>query len=190
MNEHGRPGEPGEVGRQNDVVVVPAASRPRTSAPTPVLVFAGAFLLAAVTFGSSVVLLTRTATFELSAETLSPTAATTRTATPAPAPVRVTAASGTAERTDTGAYRVIFVWTLDGAREGDSALLRFSVGGRVITEQRGTLDANVFSSSTGRFTLTTSQDCSTEGWSAELVSIRGLTPVGDATSRVAGAACR
>jgi hypothetical protein len=69
-------------------------------------------------------------------------------------------------------------------------LLRFSMGSRVISETRGALDANVFSPSTGIFTVATSQECSADGWSAEVVSIRGVTPAGEATSRAAGVTCR
>lgn len=103
--------------------------------------------------------------------------------------MRVTATPATAERLESGAYRVIFTWTLEGAREGDTALLRFSVGSRIISEQRGALDANIFSSATGRLTITTSQDCSVDGWSAELVSLRGVAPVGEPTSRAQGVTC-
>jgi hypothetical protein len=102
----------------------------------------------------------------------------------------VTAGAATAERLDTGTYRITFNWTLDGAREGDAALLRFSIGSRVISEQRGNLDATVFTASTGRLTVATSQDCSAEGWSAELVTLRGVTPIGEPTSRANGVTCR
>ena len=151
------------------------------------LLFAGALLLTTLTFGSSVGLLVRGSALS-SAETPSPAVAA-RTATPTPTPVRVTAGAATAERLDSGAYRVIFTWTLEGAREGDTALLRFSVGSRVVSEQRGALDSNIFSSATGRLTITTSQDCSAEGWSAELLSLRGVAPVGERTSRAPGATC-
>lgn len=170
-------------------VVVPGPARSSFWA-SPLGIFVGILALAMLTFGSSVVLLTRVATLESPADEVTQTAAPTRAATPAPTAVRVTAGAATAERLDTGAYRITFNWTLEGAREGDTALLRFSAGTRVISEQRGTLDANIFSTSTGRFTVTTSQDCSADGWSAELVSIRGLPPVGEPTSRAAGVTCR
>ena len=118
------------------------------------------------------------------------TIAPTRAATAAPATIRVTAGPAIAERIDTGGYRVTFTWTLEGAREGDSALLRFGIGSRVVSEQRGALDPNVFVASTGRFTVTTAQECTADGWSAEIVSIRNLTPVGEPTSRAAGVTCR
>jgi len=183
----------GEQREDPDVVVIPGAARPRSSGLNPVAVFAGALLLAAVTFGSSLGLLMRANVLTSAEETPTPAAAATtgaRTATPTPPPVRVTAGPATAERLETGGYRVIFTWTLEGAREGDTALLRFSVGSRVISEQRGALDASVFAASTGRFTVATSQECSADGWSAELVSLRGVTPIGEPTSRAPGVTCR
>jgi hypothetical protein len=125
----------------------------------------------------------------LADETLPPATAGARTATPTPTPVRVTAGAATAERLDASTYRVTYTWMLEGAREGDTALLRFSIGSRVISEQRGTLDASIFSSSSGRLTITTSQECSADGWSAELLSLRGVTPVGERTSRAPGVTC-
>jgi hypothetical protein len=172
-----------------DVVVIPGAARPRSSGINPFAVFAGALLLAVVTFGSSLGIFMRGSVLSSTEETVAPAAAT-RAAAPTPVPVRVTAGAATAERLDTGAYRVVFNWTLEGAREGDTALLRFSIGSRVISEQRGVLDASVFSASTGRFTVATSQECTADGWSAELVSLRGVTPVGEATSRAPGVTCR
>ncbi|HEV8671772.1 MAG TPA: hypothetical protein VGS01_13670 [Candidatus Limnocylindria bacterium] len=170
-------------------VVVPGPARSSFWA-SPLGIFVGVFVLVMLTFGSSVALLTRVATLETPADEVAPTTAPTRAATPAPTAVRVTAGAATAERLDTGGYRVTFTWTLDGAREGDSALLRFSIGSRVLSEQRGALDANTFSSSTGRFTVSTSQECSADGWSAEIVSIRNLTPIGEPASRAPGVTCR
>ena len=173
----------------NAVVVVPRQKRPAVWS-TPVGIFAGVLVLLLITFAASVALLTRVGVVASPDEEVTITIAPTRTATAAPATVRVTAGPGVAERLDSGGYRVSFSWTLEGAREGDSALLRFSMGSRVVTEQRGTLDANVFSTSTGRFTVTTAQECSADGWAAEVVSIRNLAPVGEATSRVPGVTCR
>jgi hypothetical protein len=188
MSYVGGPEQPVEADVSSEVVVVPR--RPR-SAPwaTPAGIFAGVLVLALLTFGSSVALLTRVATLTSPDEEVTRTATPGRTATPAPSAVRVTAGAATAERLNTGEYRVTFMWTLEGAREGDTALLRFSTGSRVISEQRGALDATLFSSSTGRFTVPTSQVCSADGWSAELISIRGVAPVGEPTSRAPGVAC-
>ena len=170
-------------------VVVPGRARPSFWS-TPVGIFVGVLVLATLTFGSSVALLTRVATLASPEEDVERTSTPTRSAFPAPATVRVVSGVATAERLSTGGYRVTFTWTLDGAREGDSALIRFSAGSRVLSEQRGTLDANVFSSATGRLTVATSQECSADGWTAEVVSIRNLTPVGEPTSRAAGVTCR
>lgn len=188
MSYVGGPEQPSQADPSTDVVVVPGPARPSLWA-TPPGIFVGVLALVMVTFGSSVALLTRVGTLESSGDEVTSTAAPTRAATPASTPVRATAGAATAERLDTGAYRVTFIWTLEGAREGDSALLRFSMGSRVISEQRGALDANTFSSSTGRFTVITSQECTADGWTAELVSVRNLTPVGEPTSRAPGVAC-
>jgi hypothetical protein len=174
----------------SEVVVVPRKQRPAFWS-TPIGIFAGVLLLAVFTFAASVALLTRVGAVVSPDEDDSiVTVAPTRTATAAPAAVRVTAGPALAERMDTGGYQVTFTWTLEGAREGDSALLRFGIGSRVVSEQRGALDANVFVASTGRFTVTTVQECTADGWSAEIVSIRNLTPVGEGTSRAAGVTCR
>jgi hypothetical protein len=178
-----------EPREEPDVVVIPGAARPRASGVNPIALFAGALLLAVVTFGSSLGIFMRGSVLSSPEETVAPATAT-RVAIPTPVPVRVAAGAATAERLDTGAYRVVFNWTLEGAREGDTALLRFSIGSRVISEQRGVLDASVFSASTGRFTITTSQECTPDGWNAELVSLRGVTPVGEPTSRAPGVTCR
>ena len=188
MSYLGEPGQPDQTDLSSQVAV---PGRARSSLwTTPPVIFAGVLALAMLTFGSSVALLTRVGTVEAPVDEVTRTSASTRGATAAPTAIRVTARAASAERLDTGAYRVTFTWKLDGAREGDSALLRFSLGSRVISEQRAALDANVFSSSTGIFTVTTSQECSADGWNAEVVSIRGLTPVGEPTSRTPGVTCR
>jgi hypothetical protein len=188
MSFEGGPEQPERADLSNDVVVPgPARSSLWT---TPMGIFVGVLALVLLTFGTSVALLTRVATLEAPDDEVARTTTAIRAATPAPTAVRVTAGAATAERLDTGTYRVTFIWTLEGAREGDSALLRFSSGSRVLSEQRGALDANIFSSSTGRLTVTTSQECSADGWSAELVSLRGVTAVGEPISRAPGVTCR
>lgn len=188
MSYVGGPEEPKEADPISDVVVVPRVARPSfwTSPPG---IFVGVLVLAMLTFGASVALLTRVATLTSPDPEAVRTTTPTRTASPAPTAVRVTAGAATAERLDTGAYRVTFAWTLEGGREGDTVLLRFSMGNRVLSEQRGALDANLFSSSTGRFTVTTQQECSADGWAAEILSIRNVTPVGEPASRAAGVTC-
>jgi hypothetical protein len=191
MSYVGGPAQPTEPtpADDNSKVVVPVRVRPSVWS-NPLVIFAGALLLAALTFASSLALLTRVGVLESPLDEVPTTSVPTRSATPAPAAVRVTAGTASAERLESGAYRVVFTWTLDGAREGDTALLRFSLGSRVISEQRGALDPPGFSSSTGRFAVTTSQECSADGWSAEIVTIRGVAPLGEATSRAPGVTCR
>jgi len=176
-----------EVPVDQGPTVALASSR---SGPSPLLVFALALLLILLSFGSAFLLIARsapgTAATVRSAATLVATASAQAASA---APIRVVSASGTTEPLGTGSYRVVFTWLLEGAREGDTVLVRFSVGSRVLSEQRGTLDANVFASSTGRFTVSTQQECSTDGWAAELVTLRGLSPAGNATARVAGVKC-
>ena len=190
--EPGQPPSPPPIEPEplpSDVVVVPRKQRPAFWS-TPLGIFLGVLVLTLITFAAALALLTRVGVAEAPDDDVTITIAPTRAPTAAPATVRVTAGPGQAERLASGGYRVSFTWTLEGAREGDSALLRFSIGSRVVSEQRGTLDPNVFSASTGIFTVTTAQECSADGWSAEIVSVRNLTPVGDATSRAAGVTCR
>ena len=158
--------------------------------PSAVGIFAVALLFAALAFIGPIVLLTRGSGVQAEpSPPFAPATTTLRPATPASAPVRIASASGSAERLDSGAYRVTFAWTLEGARVGDPVVIRFSAGSRQPTESRGTLDPSVYSASTGRLTLVTSQECSGGGWSAELISLRGQPPVGDAVARVAGVTC-
>jgi hypothetical protein len=182
-------GEPPERPPTVTELAVPVADAPRGASVSPFAIFAGALLLATVTFGSSLGLLVRSDPLGAVDEIPAATSAPTRAPTAPASPVRITSASGTAERLGTNLYRVTFRWTLDGAREGDSVLVRFSAGARIISEQRGTLDAAVFTSSTGNLIIATSQECSAEGWSAELLSLRALKPVGDAISRATGVTC-
>ncbi len=173
-----------------DVVIelphIPAAATPA------IVVFALATALLVASFAAPVLLLTRSAlprdeAVESAANVTAARAAPART--PAPAAVRVQSAAGTAELISGSTYRVTFLWTLDGARDGDTIIVRFAVGDRVVREQRGALDPAVFTSATGRLTIPTQQECATEGWAAELVAIRGQPPQGDAISRVAGVRC-
>jgi hypothetical protein len=103
--------------------------------------------------------------------------------------VRVVSASGRSTSTGAGSHRVTFTWSLQGARESDQAVVHFFVGNQFLGEQRGTLDASVFSFSSGSLTLTTEQECSPSGWSAEIVTIRGAPVDGDSIATVPGVAC-
>lgn len=177
---------------------VGAATRPTPPAPPyGLLVFAGVLALTLLSFGTGLLLLSGATRMETTASVAraSPTSAARasaapRTASPAPASVRVLSAAGTAEALAGGTYRVTYVWALEGASEGDPALLRFFAGSRRLSELRGVLDQRVFSPATGRLTVVATQDCSTEGWSAELVSIRNEPIVGDGIAKVPPAACR
>lgn len=112
-----------------------------------------------------------------------------RTAPPATTPLRVVTATATSERLSSGQYGVTFVWVLEGARLGDVAAIRFFVGSTLVGDDTGNLDSNIFNPSTGQLRLTTEQNCSVEGWSAELVSIRSQAPQGERIARAAGVAC-
>lgn len=180
-----------DLGERHDAKVVASTGpAPRPASSPRALIFVAAFIATSLTFGSSIALLTRSApraeaVAEDGARTAAPAQAVRAVATSA----RVTAAAGTSERLEAGTFRVTFKWSLEGARVGDPVVVRFSVGSRILTEQRGTLDASVFSPATGILTLPTTQECSTEGWSAELVTIRGGSAVGETTSRVPGVTC-
>ncbi|MGH2498714.1 MAG: hypothetical protein ACRDF0_01255 [Candidatus Limnocylindria bacterium] len=152
-----------------------------------ILSFAGAILLVATLAGPS-----DTPSPETTTTALSATAARGGTAA-SPAPqaqaVRVVNASGSAQAVAGGGYTVTFTWILEGARDGDPAVVRFSIGNSVISEQRGLLSADTFDPSSGVLTLATSQECSREGWSAELVSFRDQPPRGERTARAPGVSC-
>ena len=181
-----------EIAERQDPEVVTSVAPARASAPPPAaIIFTAALVVVTLTLGSSIALLTRAGPLAVAdVDEVVRSTAPTRGGTAAPTPVRAAAASGTVERLEAGKYRVIFLWTLEGARAGDSVLLRFSAGSRVLTEQRGTLDPNSgFTASTGRFAVATTQECSADGWSAELVTIRGVASSGETTSRVSGVNC-
>lgn len=105
--------------------------------------------------------------------------------------VRVTNASGRSRAVGTGAqYEVTFAWTLEGARQNDPVSIQFYVGTQSLGQQRGTLDPAVFNFSTGTLTVTATLDCSTGGWSAEILTIRGQTIEGDSEAKAPGVQCR
>ena len=178
------------AGRHDAKIVETTGSAPHPASPPRVLIFIAALIATTLTFGSSIALLARSAprpeaVGEEGPRTAAPAHAVRAVATSA----RVAAAAGTSERLEAGTFRVTFKWSLEGARVGDPLVLRFFVGNRILTEQRGALDASVFSPATGMLTLPTTQECSTEGWSAELVTLRGASAVGETTSRVPGVTC-
>jgi hypothetical protein len=157
--------------------------------PSAIGVFGAALLFALISFAAPIALLTRGTAVQAEGEPTPTPVPATATRPPTQSAVRVAGASGTAERLDSGAYRVTFSWRLEGAREGDTAVVRFLAGTRQLSESRGALDPSVFSASTGQLVLVTQQECSTAGWSAELTSLRGQPPVGDAVARIAGVNC-
>ncbi|OGO70939.1 MAG: hypothetical protein A3H36_05550 [Chloroflexi bacterium RIFCSPLOWO2_02_FULL_71_16] len=116
-------------------------------------------------------------------------------ATPRPAAggaegrVQVQSASGSAVPTGAGAYRVTFTWSLQGARENDPAVIHFFLGNQFAGEQRGMLDASIFSFSSGTLTLVSQQECSDVGWGAEIVSIRGAPVEGEGIATIPGVDC-
>jgi hypothetical protein len=162
-----------------------AQPAPRPRSVPGVVHFVSALIVVTLTFGGSIALMTRGAGSTEVADPVTRTSAPLATA--AATTIRVAAGDGTAERLPAGTYRVTYTWTIDGARDGDAVLIRFAVGNRVLSEQRAALDPNIFSS--GKLTIATEQDCSAQGWSAEILSVRGVAPVGDFVSRVAAANC-
>lgn len=103
--------------------------------------------------------------------------------------VRVVSASGASSPAGAGAHRVTFTWTLEGARENDPVEIHFYVGGQLAGRETGTLDASVFSFSSGTLRLVTEQECSTGGWHADLVTVRGVLVDGDGIAVVPGVSC-
>ena len=105
--------------------------------------------------------------------------------------VRVVSATGRSRPIDSGAqHEITFSWILDGAREGDPVVVQVSAGNQSLGQQRGALDPSVFSFSSGTFTLMATLDCSTGGWYAEILTIRGQPVEGDSEATVAPVTCR
>ena len=175
-----------------DVTIEPASAPPIRRPLPAAAVFALVALICLVSFVVPVVLLARNALTSEPAGTasgLATTIAPARTSSPAAGTVRVLSAAGTAEALGSGLYQVTFTWVLEGARTGDAATIRFYMGSTQMAEERGNLDSSIFEASTGQLRLTTSQDCSAQGWSAELVLLRNQTPQGERMARAAGVSC-
>lgn len=117
-------------------------------------------------------------------------AAATTPATAAAERIRVRSASARSRPLGTGQHEVTFTWVLEGARENDAAVVQFYAGTRALGQQRGTLEPTVFNFSTGALTLTATLDCSTGGWTAELLTIRGQPVQGDAEAGAPGVQCQ
>lgn len=165
---------------------------PTTSAPA---VFLAIGVLTVASFGASIALIAGAGRPTSTEPTPTPpiaTAAPARTAaaqSPAAGRVRVVGTSGSSSAVGGGSHQVTFVWTLEGAREGDPVVLHFYAGNRSLGEQRGALDPTVFAFASGTFTLVTSQECSPGGWSAEIVRIRDLPTDGDSLATARAVTC-
>jgi hypothetical protein len=158
--------------------------------------FLGLLTLMILSIGSSALLLAgagRLEPTEPAATAAPPLVAPGGTARPGAAAtaerVRVVSASGDSTATEAGAHRVTFTWTLDGARENDPVEIHFYVGGRLAGRETGTLDASVFSFASGVLRIVTEQECSTGGWPADLVTVRGVLVDGDGIAVVPGVTC-
>lgn len=182
-----------------------ATSAPRARGSLAPAIFAGTMIAALAVFGPALLLLGGVGRTEPEPEaTSAPPIATTRPAatgaaatgaqrTPAAAdaPLRVQSTSGSATpQSSSGGYQVTFIWVLEGAREGDPIRVQFYTGTRLLGEREGALDPQIYTFSTGTLRIVTTQECSTAGWQADLVGVRGRTPAGETLASVAGVACR
>jgi len=175
----------------------PAPRPPRSGSSLPV--FAAITALALASFAGAALVLGgagRIASTTEPTDEPGATSAPARTAgatagTAAVGRVRVVSATGRSRPTDnTGRqHEVSFSWVLEGARENDEAVVQFYQGTQALGQQSGTLDPSVFSFTTGTLTLTADLECSTGGWSAEILTIRGAVVDGEAEARAPGVAC-
>jgi hypothetical protein len=186
----------GEDPTATTAVVADPAARGPASGPPVLAIFGGLLTLVILSMGMSALLLAGAGrvTFTEPAPTsapplVAPGGTVAPGATGSSERVRVVSATGASTPTGAGAHRVTFTWTLDGARENDPVEIHFYVGSQLAGRETGTLDASVFSFSSGILTLVTEQACSTAGWSADLVSVRGVLVDGDGIAVVRGAAC-
>lgn len=176
------------------VVADPASQGP--AGPPVLATFLGLLMLVILSIGTSALLLAgagRVISNEPAPTAAPPLVAPGATAGPGAAAsverVRVISAGGGTTPTGAGAHRVTFTWTLEGARENDPVEIHFYVGGRLAGRETGTLDPSVFSFSSGTLRLITEQECSTGGWHADLVTVRGVLVEGDGIAVVPGVTC-
>jgi hypothetical protein len=185
---------------EEPVATAPAVADPASRGPAkgpPVLaMFLGLLTLVVLSIGSSALLLAgtgRLTTIEPETTAAPPLVVPGGTADPRAAAsterVRVVSATGGSSPAGAGAYRVTFTWTLEGARENDPVEIHFYVGGQLAGRETGTLDASIFSFSSGILRLVTEQECSTGGWHADLVTVRGVLVDGDGIAVVPGVTC-
>ena len=190
-----------------DLMATPEEATPaqRTRGSPAPAIFIGSLLAALLVFGPAILVLAGLAREAPEPEaTPTPHVATARPAptvaagapaqrTPAPAggPIRVVSTSGSATaQAGGGGYQVTFIWVLEGAREGDPIKVQFYAASRMLAERESTLEPQIYTFSTGTLRLTTTQECSSSGWQADLVGVRGQTPAGETLASVAGVACR
>lgn len=183
---------------EDPVATAPAVADPASRGPEkgpPVLaMFLGLLTLVVLSVGTSALLLAgagRVTPNEPVATAARPLVVPGGTPDPRAAVerVRVVSATGGSSPAGAGAHRVTFTWTLQGARENDPLEIHFYVGGRLAGRETGTLDASIFSFSSGILRLVTEQECSTGGWSADLVTVRGVLVDGDGIAVVRGVTC-
>ena len=185
---------------EDPVATAPAVTDPASRGPAkgpPVLaMFLGLLTLVILSIGTSALLLAgvgRVTFVEPAATAAPPLVAPGGTVAPDVAAsaerVRVVSASGASSPAGAGAHRVTFTWTLEGARENDPVEIHFYVGSQLAGRETGTLDASVFSFSSGILRLVTEQECSTGGWRADLVTVRGVLIDGDGIAVVPGVTC-
>jgi hypothetical protein len=183
-----------------DELVVAETVAQNVAGASPLAIFVGLIAMLLVSFGGAALVLggtgrTTTGPSEATASPVS-TPAAARTPSVAAATleasrIRVTRTGGQARAMAGGAkHEVTFTWTLEGARENDQAVIQFYAGTRSLGQQRGTLDPTVFNFSTGTLTLTVAMECSSGGWTAEILTIRGQPVDGDAEASVPGVQCR
>lgn len=180
-------------------VATPAQRAPGSPAPA---IFVGSMLVAFLVFGPALLMLGGVEraprepepTVTAHAATARPTATggAQRTSPPANAPLRVVSSSGSTAPVAGGGsgQQVTFIWVLEGAHEGDPIKIQFYAAGRMLGEREGMLDPQVYTFSTSTLRIVTTQECSTTGWQADLVEVRGRAPAGETLASVPGVACR
>ena len=192
----------GVVPAEPPATEIVATTVDRTAAQgSPLAIFIGMMAVLLASFGGAGLVLVGAGRASTETPEVTPTptvaAAAARTAAPgggtAPAGdrVRVVSASGRSRPMSSGTqHEVTFSWTLEGARANDPVVLQFYAGTRALGQQRGTLEPAVFNFSTGTFTLAVAIECSTAGWTAEILTVRGQPIEGNGEATVAGAECR
>lgn len=202
MEDEGREAPAEQVSAEpppTELVVAEAVAQTTSGAP-PLAIFLGMIAILLLSFGAAALVIGGAGRVASGGSEATPTPLTpspVRTpgaaaaATVDASRVRIVSTSGRSRAMTGGAqYEVTFSWTLDGAHENDPVVLQFYAGTRTLGQQRGTLDPAVFNFSTGTLTLTATMDCSTGGWTAEILTVRGQPIEGDSEATAAGVQCR